>query len=157
MVSEVDQQEVRNALDQARREVATRFDFKGTGSAIDHEGAVVTLRSSSEGRLEALVQVLQEKLVRRNVSLKALEFAKVEEAAKGTVRQAVTIRAGISGEHAKSLTKLVRDLRLKNVTAQIQGEQVRVTGKKKDDLQAVIAALRAADFELPLQFTNFRD
>jgi uncharacterized protein YajQ (UPF0234 family) len=156
VVSEVDMQEVKNAVDQANREVATRFDFKGTGSSIELAASELRLHSATEDRLRALAQVLDEKLVRRQVSLKALDRGKVEEAAKGTVRQTITINAGISSEHARKLNRFIKDLGLKGVSSQAQGDQVRVSGKKRDDLQAVIAALKAEDFGIPLQFTNFR-
>jgi uncharacterized protein YajQ (UPF0234 family) len=157
VVSEVDMQEVRNAVDQASREVATRFDFKGTGSTVELADNELRLHSSTEDRLRALVQVLEEKLVRRQVSLKALERGRAEEAAKGTVRQTITIKAGISADNARRLNRFVKDMGLKGVSSQAQGEQLRVSGKKKDDLQAVIARLKAEDFGIPLQFTNFRD
>jgi uncharacterized protein YajQ (UPF0234 family) len=157
VVSEVDMQEVRNAVDQARREVSTRFDFKDTGSSLELTDNELKLHTSTEDRMKALVEVLQEKLVRRNVSLKAIEYGKVEEAAKGTVRQAVTIKAGIDSDHAKQINKFVKELGLKGIQSQTQGDQVRISGKKRDDLQAVIAALKAHEFDLPLQFQNFRD
>ena len=157
VTSEVDLQEVRNAVDQAAREVAPRFDFKGTGATVELHDDGIDLHAPTEDRLRALVQVVEEKLVRRNVSLKALSYGKVEEASKGTVRQHVDLQAGISSEHAKSINKLVKDLPLKGVASQTQGDQVRVTGKKRDDLQAVITALKAADLGIPLQFGNFRD
>jgi uncharacterized protein YajQ (UPF0234 family) len=157
VVSELDMQEVRNAVDQAQREVATRFDFKDTGSAIELGDDEIRLRSASEDRLRALSQVLEEKLVRRQVSLKALSYGKVEDAAKGTVRQTVALQAGISDEKAREINRFVKDKAAKGVSSQSQGNQVRVTGKKKDDLQSVIAALRDNDFGIPLQFKNFRD
>ncbi len=150
-------QEVRNAVDQASREVATRFDFKDTGSSIELAGNQITLRSGTEDRLKAVVQVLEEKLVRREVSLKSLSYGKVEEASKATVRQTADLTAGISSDHAKRINKHIKDMGLKGVSSQTQGDQVRVTGKKRDDLQAVIAALKAEDFGIPLQFQNFRD
>jgi cyclic-di-GMP-binding protein len=159
IVSEVDMQEVRNAVDQANREAATRFDFKNTDSVIElneNENELV-LRSSTEDRLRALHQVLDEKLVKRQVSLKAFEDAKVEEAQKGTSRQKIAIRAGISSDHAKRLNKFIKELGLKGVSSQTQGDQLRVTGKKRDDLQEVIAKAKAEDFGIPLQFNNFRD
>ena len=157
VTSEVDLQEVRNAVDQASREVATRFDFKDTGASVELKGDAVELNAPTEDRLRALVQVLEEKLVRRNVSLKALSYGKVEEASRGAVRQSAALQAGISADHAKRINKLVRDLSLKGVTSQAQGDQVRVTGKKRDELQTVIAALKEADLGIPLQFGNFRD
>ncbi|HEY1651848.1 MAG TPA: YajQ family cyclic di-GMP-binding protein [Acidimicrobiales bacterium] len=157
LVSEVDMQEVRNAVDQANREATTRFDFKNTDSAIELNDNELVLRSSTEDRLRALYQVLQEKLVKRQVSLKAFDAGKIEEANKGTSRQHVAIRAGISSDHAKRLNKFIKELGLKGVSSQTQGEQLRVTGKKRDDLQEVIAKCKAEDFGIPLQFTNFRD
>ena len=157
VVSEVDMQEVKNAVDQTAREVGTRFDFKGTDSSVELSGRELRLHSSSEDRLRALNQVLEEKLVRRKVSLRALDRRKVEEAAKGAVRQTIVIQAGISVETAKRLNRFIKDLKLKGVSSQSQSEQVRVSGKKRDDLQAAIAALKEEDFGVPLQFTNFRD
>ena len=157
IVSQVDMQEVRNAVDQANREAATRFDFKNTDSAIELGDNELVLRSSTEDRLRALHQVLHEKLVRRQVSLKAFDAGKIEEAQKGTARQRVAIKAGISSDHAKRLNKFIKDLGLKGISSQTQGDQIRVTGKKRDDLQEVIAKVKAEDFGIPLQFNNFRD
>jgi hypothetical protein len=157
IVSEVDMQEVRNAVDQANREAATRFDFKNTDSEIEISENELVLRSSTDDRLRALYQVLQEKLVKRQVSLKAFDAGKIEEAQKGTARQHIAIRAGISSDHAKKLNKFIKDLALKGVSSQTQGEQLRVSGKKRDDLQEVIAKCKAEDFGIPLQFSNFRD
>ncbi|MHB8661517.1 MAG: YajQ family cyclic di-GMP-binding protein [Acidimicrobiales bacterium] len=157
VVSEVDMQEVKNAVDQATREVNTRYDFKDTGSTIDLSGHEISLHSSTEDRMKALVQVIEEKLVKRQVSLKALDHGKVEPAAKGTVRSTLTLKAGVDADRAKRLNKFIKELGLKGISSQTQGEQLRVSGKKRDDLQAVIAALKAEDFEIPLQFTNFRD
>jgi len=156
VVSEVDLQEVRNAVDQASRELHTRFDFKGTDSSVELGDGEIRLRSSTEDRLKAVRQVLEEKLVRRNVSLKAVDFGKVEEASGGTVRQTAKIVAGISTDKAREINKKIKEVAPKGIQSQTQGDQVRVTGKKRDDLQAVIAALREADFGIPLQFTNFR-
>lgn len=157
VVSEVDLQEIRNAVDQARREISTRFDFKGTDSSIELHDSSIELHSASEERLRALVQVLEEKLVRRKVSLKALAYGKVEEAAKGTARQVVTLNVGISDDKAREIGKFLKGLGLKGVSHQVQGDQLRVQGKKRDDLQAAITAMREHDFGIPLQFTNFRD
>ena len=157
VVSEIDQQEVRNAVDQASREVTTRFDFKGTDSTIELTEKTIELHTESEGRLQALTQVLEEKLVKRGVSLKALGYGKVEEATKGTVRQTVTLNVGISSDKAREIGKFLKDLGLKGVSHQTQGDQLRVSGKKRDDLQTAIAALKDHDFGIPLQFTNFRD
>ncbi|MGH9066868.1 MAG: YajQ family cyclic di-GMP-binding protein [Acidimicrobiales bacterium] len=157
VVSEVDLQEVRNAVDQANREATTRYDFKGTDSSVELAGHELTLRAGSEDRLRALVQVLEEKLVRRQVSLKALDPGKPEEGSKGAMRQTITVNAGISADRARQVNRLVKDVGRKGVSSQTQGDQVRVTGKKRDDLQEVIAALKAEDLGIPLQFTNFRD
>jgi cyclic-di-GMP-binding protein len=157
VVSEVDAQEIRNAVDQASRELSTRFDFKGTNSTIELKDLEIEMHSSSEDRLTALRQVLEEKLVKRKVSLKALEYLKVEDAAGGTVRQTAKINAGISSEKARSVNKAIKELGLKGIQSQTQGDQVRVTGKKRDDLQAVISGLKEVDLDIPLQFINFRD
>jgi cyclic-di-GMP-binding protein len=157
VVSEIDHQEIRNAVDQASREAATRYDFKGTGSSVELTADDIKLQSVSEDRLTALRQVLEEKLVKRKVSLKALDYQKVEEASGATVRQVARLVAGISKEKATELNKHIKSLNLKGVQSQVQGDQLRVTGKKRDDLQAVIAALREHDFGIPLQFNNFRD
>jgi uncharacterized protein YajQ (UPF0234 family) len=157
VVSEVDLQEVRNAVDQAQREVTTRFDFKDTGSTVELGDGEIRLHSSTPDRLKALVQVLEEKLVRREVPLKAMAYGEVEDAAKGTVRQTVKLSVGISDVKARELNKFIKDRKVKGVSSQAQGDQVRVQSKKRDDLQAVIAALKAEDFGIPLQFKNFRD
>jgi uncharacterized protein YajQ (UPF0234 family) len=157
IVSQVDMQEVRNAVDQAQRELATRFDFKGTDSSVELAGMELRLRSSTEDRLKAVVQVLEEKLVKRKVSLKALEHGRPEEAAKGTVRQTITLKAGIGPDNAKAINRWIKDNAPKGVSSQTQGDQVRVSGKKRDDLQAVISGLKGQDFGLPLQFENFRE
>jgi cyclic-di-GMP-binding protein len=157
VVSEIDMQEIRNAVDQASREVGTRFDFKGTGSTIELSDTEIKLASITEDRLKAVRQVLEEKIVKRQVSLKSLDYQKVEEASKGSARQVVKLVAGISPEKAKAINKFLKELGLKGISSQTQGEQIRVTGKKRDDLQAAIAALKDHDFDIPLQFNNFRD
>jgi uncharacterized protein YajQ (UPF0234 family) len=157
VTSEVDMQEVRNAVDQASREIATRFDFKNTGATVELKGSEIELHAPTEDRRKALVQVLEEKLVRRQVSLKAVSYGKIEEASKGALRQTAALNAGISADHAKKINKLIKDLGLKGVQSQTQGDQVRVTGKKRDDLQAVIAVLKEQDLDIPLQYGNFRD
>lgn len=157
VVSEVDQQEVRNAVDQAAREVNTRYDFKNTNSSLELTDTAITLRSSTEDRLAALRQVLEEKLVKRKVSLKVLDYGKVEEASGGTARQEIALVAGINSDKARELNKFIKGLGVKGVQSQTQGEQLRVTSKKRDDLQQVMAALREGDFGIPLQFNNFRD
>jgi uncharacterized protein YajQ (UPF0234 family) len=157
VVSEVDRQEVRNAVDQAQREIGTRFDFKGTNSSIEQADLVLTLRSASEDRLAALRQVLEEKLVKRKVSLKGLEYGDVEEATQGSVRQVATIKVGISSDKAREINKLIKEQGPKGVSSQTQGETVRVTSKKRDDLQTVMQAIRDADLGIPIQFDNRRD
>ena len=157
VVSQLDMQEVRNAVDQAKREVSTRFDFKNTGTTIDLGEKSIELHTESEPRLKALTQVLEEKLVRRQVSLKALSYGKIEEAAKGTVRQSVTLQSGISSDNARDIGKFLKGLNLKGVQHQVQGDQLRVSGKKRDDLQSAISAMRDHDFGIALQFVNFRD
>lgn len=157
ITSEVDHQEIRNAVDQAMREIVNRFDFKNTDSSIELDDNSITLRSASEDRLNAVRQVLEEKLVKRQVSLKVLDYGKVEAASGGSSRQSAALVAGISSEKAKAINKFIKDLGLKGVQTQTQGEQVRVTGKKRDDLQSVIAACKEHDFGIPLQFGNFRD
>lgn len=156
VVSRVDLQEVRNAVDQARREITTRFDFKDTGTSVELGEGAITVRSSTEPRLKAAVDVLEEKLVKRKVSLKALAHGKVEEAGGSTYRQVLTLNMGISQEKARAIVKAVKDTRLK-VQAAVQGDEVRVSGKKRDELQTVIQRLKEADHEIPLQFVNFRD
>ncbi len=157
VVSEIDMQEVRNAVDQTSREVSTRYDFKDTGSEVKLNDANISLVSSSEDRLNALRQVLEEKLVKRKVSLKALSYGEVEDATGASVRQLVLLQAGINSDKAKELNKFIKGLGIKGVQSQTQGEQVRVISKKRDHLQTVISELKEADFDLPLQFENFRD
>lgn len=156
VVSEIDEQEVKNAVDQAQREVATRFDFKDTDSTIELSTGKITIASVTEERLKALLQVLEEKFVKRQVSLKTLEYGKVEQATKGTARQVLTLKAGLSSDKAKEINKAIKESGLK-VQSQTQGDAVRITGKKRDDLQAAITFLKGKDFELPLQYKNFRD
>jgi len=155
IVSEVDMAEVSNALDQARREIQTRFDFKNTGTSIERDDDLLEIRSSTEDRLKAALEVLKEKMVRREIPLKALSNGPVQPAARSTYRMNVHVNHGIIDEKARELTKFVKGLSVK-VQSQVQGDQVRITGKKKDDLQAVIRAVREHDFGIALQFTNFR-
>lgn len=155
IVSEVSMPEVANAVDQAQREISQRFDFKNTGTMIDRDDKTIEIRSSTEDRLKAAGEVLKEKAVRREISLKALSEGPILPAAKGTYRQNVHVTVGISDEKAKEIVKFIKGTGVK-VQSQIMGAQVRVTGKKKDDLQAVIRAVKEHDFDLPLQFTNFR-
>ena len=155
VVSDVDLMEVSNAVQQAMKEIRQRFDFKGSVSDIQLEGETLTLHSDDESRLKAVIDVLTTKLVKRGVSLKALEYGKVEPATKGTVRQVVTIRKGIPTEKAKEIVKFIKSSGIR-VQAQIQENQVRVSGKDRDALQAVIQSLKGQDFGLDLQFTNYR-
>jgi uncharacterized protein YajQ (UPF0234 family) len=157
VVSEVDRQEVRNAVDQAQREIATRFDFKNTDSSIEQSDLVLTLRTVSEDRLTALRVVVEEKLVKRGVSLRGVDYGTVEDATQNTVRQVVTIKVGIGSDKAREINRMIKEKGPKGVSSQTQGETVRVTGKKRDDLQAVMALLKGADLGIPLQFNNFRD
>lgn len=157
VVSEIDQQEVKNAIDQATREITTRFDFKDTGSTIDHVGEKITIASASEDRLKALLQVIEEKFVKRNLSLKTLDYGKVEEATRGTARQVITLKEGIASDKAKEINRFLKEAGIKGIQSSTLGEVIRVTGKKRDELQTAIAALKDHDFELPLQFKNFRD
>ena len=157
VVSEVDRQELRNAIDQAQREIATRYDFKNTDSSIEQADLVLTLRTASEDRLTALRTVIEEKLVKRGVSLKGLDYGKIEEATQNTVRQVLTIAVGISSDKAREINRMIKEKGPKGVGSQTQGDTVRVTGKKRDDLQDIIATLKGADLGIPLQFQNFRD
>ena len=156
VVSKVDMDEVKNAITQAMKEIGQRFDFKGSISKIDlKEEGVLTLTSDDEVRLKAVIEVLQSKLVKRGVSIRAMEFGKIEPASKGSARQEVKILQGIPAEKAKGLVKVLKDAKLK-VQAAIQGDQLRVSGKNKDDLQEAMALLKKNDQGLELQFTNFR-
>ena len=155
VVSEVDMHEVTNAVDQANREVGNRFDFKGTGSEFIQDEAVITMKSQSEFQLEQMLDVLRSKLSKRGIDLACLDLGDPEQAGR-EARQKVTLRQGIDSATAKKIVKMVKDAKMK-VQASIQGEQVRVTGKKRDDLQQAIALLRGAELDLPLQFNNFRD
>jgi hypothetical protein len=157
VVSEIDHQELRNAVDQTDRELAQRFDFKNTDSSIEQKELVITLRSVTEDRIRAVRQVFEEKLVKRGLSLKGIEWGKIEEASGATARQVVTMKAGISSDKAREINKLIKEKGPKGISSQTQGEQVRVTGKKRDDLQEVITLLKGSDLDLPLQFNNFRD
>jgi uncharacterized protein YajQ (UPF0234 family) len=157
VVSKVELQEVSNAVAQASKEIATRFDFRGSASKIelkDRELEVV-LVSDDEHKLKSVIDILETKLVRRGVAVKALDYGKVEAAAGGTVRQVAKIQQGIPTEKAKEIVKAIKDRKLK-VQASIQADQVRVSGRSKDDLQTAMATVREGDFGLPLQFTNYR-
>jgi uncharacterized protein YajQ (UPF0234 family) len=155
IVSQVDRMEVRNAVQQATKEVRTRFDFKGSKATIEETGDDLVLTAEDEGRVKALRQILEEKLARRSVSLKAVTWGTVESALGGTARQRATIQSGLSTEQAKDVVKRIKATGLK-VQAAIQGDQVRVSGKKKDDLQGIIAHLREADLPFDWKTTNYR-
>ena len=157
IVSEVAMPEVSNAVSQAQKEIVQRFDLKGTAAGLElkEKEKQLVLTANDDFGLKAVNDILQGKLVKRSVSLKSLVYGTPEPAAKGTARQVVTIQQGIETEKAKEIVKAIKDAKLK-VQAAIQGDQVRVTGKKRDDLQAVIALLKQKDFGLPLQFTNCR-
>jgi hypothetical protein len=157
VVSRVDLQEVSNAVQQASREIATRFDFKGSVSRIDWSDKTLelTLVSDDAHKLKSVVDILETRLVKRGIAVKALEYGKVEPAAGGSVRQVVRVQQGIPTEKAKQIVRTIKDRKLK-VQASIQADQVRVSGKSKDELQTAIAALKAEDFGLPLQITNYR-
>jgi uncharacterized protein YajQ (UPF0234 family) len=155
IVSEVELQEVRNAVDQASREIHQRFDFKNTDTSLTLDDEKIELHSATEDRLKAAYQVLQEKAVKREVPLKALQPGDVEPAAKGSVRQTISLVTGISDEKAKEISKHVRQA-VPKIQTQIQGAQVRVSSKSRDDLQAAIRAVKEHDFGIALQFTNYR-
>lgn len=156
VVSEVDTQEVRNAVDQAARELRTRYDFKGTETEVRQTDDGIVVESSSESRLEAAVVVLKEKLVRRQVSMKSLSGGIPKEVGGARFRAEFSLNQGIDTDSARELAKQVRDLKLK-VQAQVHGDRVRVSGKKRDELQQVIAVFKELDYKLPLQYVNFRD
>ena len=155
VVSDFDQQELVNALDQVRREVATRYDFKGAKVSLELGKDEIVLQADDEYRAGSVKDLIQSKAVRRNLSLKIFEWGKLEPAAGGTVRQHIGLRRGLTGDQAKELSKLIRDT-FPKVKPTIQGDAVRVSGKSKDELQAVIAHLRALDYPVALQFENYR-
>ncbi|GBE24596.1 putative nucleotide-binding protein [bacterium BMS3Bbin02] len=156
VVSKTDKQELRNAVDQAMREITNRYDFKGTDTTMELTDEAITLESSGDGRLEAAIDVLKGRLLKRGISTKAITQGKVEEASGGRARTTFALNEGIPQDAAKELGKAIRDAKLK-VQVQVQGDQLRVQGKKRDDLQAVIGLLKDLDFRLPLQYVNFRD
>ncbi len=156
VVSQVDRQEVDNAVNQTRKEVSQRYDFKGTKTEIRVEEDSLQIVSDDDFKVKAVVDVLQSKLVRRGISLKALVYGDIQPAAGGLAKQTITVQQGIDADKARSIVKHVKDAKLK-VQSQVQGDQVRISGKKRDDLQAVIQLLKAEDFGLPLQFINYRE
>ena len=155
VVSQVDMQELTNAVDQCNREVSNRFDFKGTNSRVEKTDNILTLVAPSEFQVQQIVDILRTKIAKRGIDAGCLEFDKIQESVNET-KQSVTVRQGIDKDLARKIVKLIKDSKLK-VQASIQGDQVRVTGKKRDDLQAVIAALKKQELGLPLQYINFRD
>jgi cyclic-di-GMP-binding protein len=155
VVSRIDQQELDNALNQARREIENRFDFKHSKTSIESDDKKITLISDDEMKMRNVVDILQSKATKRGIDIKAFDMGEVEPAASSTVRQIITLRSGIPKDKSKALMEKIKTLKLK-VNAQYQDEQIRVSGKSRDDLQAVMAALKAMEYELPLQFTNFR-
>jgi uncharacterized protein YajQ (UPF0234 family) len=155
IVSQVDLQEVTNAVNQAVKELKTRFDFKGSRSEISYDGEQITLIGDDEFKLKNVVDILESKFVKRDINMKALRYGKIEPAAKDTVRQRLTFVQGVDKEIARIITKLVKDSKIK-VQASVQGDQVRVSGKNRDDLQKVMQLVKDHEFAIPLQFVNFR-
>ena len=156
IVSEVNQVELRNALDQANKEISTRFDFKGSDARVEHKDKLLTLYADDDFKLKQVTDVLIGKLTKRGVDVRALEFGGVEKISGDKVRQPVTIRVGVEQERAKKIVRLIKDSKMK-VQASIQGDAVRISGAKKDDLQAAIALVKKTITDFPLQFGNFRD
>ncbi|VTR58234.1 putative nucleotide-binding protein [Actinobacillus pleuropneumoniae] len=155
IVSKMDMQELTNAVNQAEREIENRFDFKGSKSSLKLDKDALVIASDDEYKLNAVIDILQTKMVKRGLSLRNVEYGKIEPASMGTVRQRLTLKQGIDQENSKKINILIRDSKLK-VKSQIQGDQIRVTGKSKDDLQQIMQLLRKADLSLDLQFTNFK-
>lgn len=155
IVSEINMHEMNNAVDQANREVTTRYDFKATDSSYDYADNVVTMRTETEYQLTQMLDILQSKMIKRGIDIKFLEKGKIEESGKGA-RQDLTVKQGLSQEDAKKMVKMIKETKMK-VQAAIQGEKVRVTGKKRDDLQQVIALFKNSELDVPLQYENFRD
>ncbi|MFD2670031.1 YajQ family cyclic di-GMP-binding protein [Marinicrinis sediminis] len=155
IVSQVDMQELNNAVQQAQREIETRFDFKGSKSSIQVEDDMLVVVSDDEYKLDSVLDILKSKMVKRGVAIRNLQYGKIEPAASATVRQRISLIQGIDQAHAKKINTLIKDAKLK-VKSQIQGDQIRVSGKSRDDLQQVISLLREADLPLDLQFVNYR-
>lgn len=156
IVSEVNQVEVRNAVDQANKEISTRFDFKGSDARVDYDGKAMTLFADDDFKLKQVTDIVVAKLAKRQVDVRALDYGSVEKISGSKVKQAVTVRTGVAQDLAKKIVKLVKDSKLK-VQAAIQGEAVRVSGGKKDDLQSAIALVKKSITDFPLQYQNFRD
>jgi uncharacterized protein YajQ (UPF0234 family) len=155
VVSRIDRQELDNALNQARKEIAGRFDFKHSKTEIDSDEKTITVISDDELKMKNVIDIIQSKAVKRGIDIKALELGKVESALSGTVRQVIALKNGLPKDKSKVLTEKIRSLKLK-VNAQIQDEQIRISSKSKDDLQKAMQELKAMDFDLPLQFVNYR-
>lgn len=155
IVSRVDMQEVRNSVDQAVREIRTRFDFKGSRSDIIFNGEEITLIGDDDFKLRNVIDILENRLVKRGINIKALRYGKVEPAAKDTVRQKLNLVQGVDKEQSKIITRLVKESKLK-VQVSIQGDQVRISGKNRDDLQEIIKIIKDYEFDIPLQFVNYR-
>ena len=157
VVSKVDLQEVSNAVQQTGKEIATRFDFRGSASKIEwnEKDLALTLTSDDAHKLKSVVDILETRLVKRGIAVKSLDYGRIEDAAGATVRQVATIQQGVASEKAKEIVKAIKDKKLK-VQASIQGDQVRVSGRVKDELQTAMSLLRAGDFGVPLQFVNYR-
>ncbi|HEY2491413.1 MAG TPA: YajQ family cyclic di-GMP-binding protein [Paenibacillus sp.] len=155
IVSKFDLQEMINAITQAEKEIETRFDFKGSKSSLKLDKDTLVIISDDEYKLNAVIDILQTKMIKRGLSLRNVDYSKIEPASLGTVRQRLTLKQGIDHDNAKKINILIRDSKLK-VKSQIQGDQIRVTGKSKDDLQGIIQLLRKADLSLDLQFTNVK-
>ena len=156
IISEVNEVEVRNALDQTNKEVSTRFDFKGSDARVEHAEKTLTIYADDDFKLKQVTDILTGKLTKRGVDIRALEYGTVEKISGNKVKQPVTLRVGIDQDLAKRIVKLIKDSKMK-VQASIQGDAVRITGAKRDDLQAAMALLRKEVAELPLEFNNFRD
>lgn len=157
VVSQFDEQEVDNAVNQARKEVDQRYDFKGSNTVIDMnlKEKTITLHTSDDMKLRALHEILNGKMIKRGISLKVLDYGKEEPATGSSIRQVIKLKSGLESEQAKQITKMVKDLKMK-VQAAIQGEEVRITGKSKDDLQTAMQTLKSQNFDFPIQFTNYR-
>jgi len=156
IVSEIDMQEMDNAVNQVRKEITTRYDFKGSNASIELTDGGITIVGGSDNQVNTITEILRAKMVKRNLDSKCLEYGDMEDASGGNKRQSVSIKQGVSTELAKKIVKLIKQEKMK-VQAAIQGEQVRVTGKKRDDLQAVMTLVRGMDADRPLMFNNFRD
>ena len=155
IVSKVDMQEVDNAINQAKKEIAQRYDFKGTKSEIDMKEDAIIVLADDDYKLTAIIDIIQSKMLKRGISLKSLDYGKEEAASMGMIRQEITIKQGIATEKAKEINKIIKETKMK-VQSQIQGDQVRITAKKIDDLQAVMQLLKGKDLDLDLQFINMR-